>query len=463
MHSTRVGPARMAQRHVIVAAFLLGTVPSAHADRNPDAFSHTRSGDLEIARAAYVDRSRAFSAAKRLRASRFIDRAEQRADSMSAEEFLLTILQIPAFADNGHDVLNEHDDDGAWYPQARLPLRMIWFPEGWVVARAAPEVADLLGAKVTRIEGLSPAELLARLRPMWGGLDSYRRWNLEWIIESAGLLHTLGFAERSDRLRLDLLLSDGRRVERSIVFVPRTTVPQGGDPVRLWSAELWPGEAEKGWRSAPTRPEPLYLQEGAKFLRLAELPELDALYVQFRAHYDSPDERIADLMHSVDAAIVEHHPQRLVVDLRFDRGGNTELTRDWLRGLPDRIPDRIYVLVGRYTFSAGIVAAAALKHDGAAKVRIVGENLADRLVFWSEGENICLPKSHYCLRATTGLWDLKGGCRGQAGCYGDQYQVTVGTLRPDLPAPITIAAWLAGRDPGLDAVKRDLREHHPRQ
>ncbi len=426
---------------------------------NLQGVGHGGRGEHEIARAAYVDKSRAFSTETRLRALRFIDRAEQRADSMSAEEFLLTVLQIPAFADNGHDVLNDNDDDGAWYPQARLPLRMIWFPEGWVIARAAPEAAELLGAKVTRIEGLSPAELLARLRRMCGGPDSYRRWNLEWIIESAGLLHALGLAERSDRLRLDLQLSDGRRVERSIAFVPRTTVPQGGDPVRLWSAELWPGEAEKGWRSAPARPQPLYLQEGAKFLRLAQLPELEALYVQFRAHYDSPDEKIADLMHSVDTAIAEHHPRHLVIDLRFDIGGNTELTRDWLRGLPDRIPDRIYVLVGRYTFSAGIVAAAALKHDGAARVRIVGETLADRLVFWSEGENVCLPTSHYCLRATTELWDLKGGCRGQAGCYADQYQVIVGTLRPDLPAPITIAAWLAGRDPGLEAVRRDLREH----
>jgi hypothetical protein len=448
----------MTHRIVVAAAFVLGIVAAAHADQTPNALSRTRRADLEIARTAYVERSRAFTNANRLRALRFIDRAEQSADSMSAEEFLLTILQIPAFADNGHDVLN--DDDGAWYPQARLPLRMIWFPEGWVVARAAPAVNDLLGAKVMRIEGLSPAALLARLRPMWGGPDNYRRWNLEWIIESAGLLHALGLAERPDRLRLDLELGDGRRAERSIAFVPRTSVPQGGDPVRLWSAELWPGEAEKGWRSAPSRPQPLYLQEGAKFLRVALLPELDALYVQFRAHYDSPDERIADLMHSVDTAIAEHHPRHLMVDLRFDIGGNTELTRDWLRSLPARIPERIYVLVGHYTFSAGIVAAAALKHDGTARVRIVGENLADRLVFWSEGENVCLPSSHYCLRATTGLWDLKDGCGGQVGCYSDQYQVIVGTLRPDLPAPITIAAWLAGRDPGLDAVRRDLTGNH---
>ena len=441
----------------LVTAAMSAAATSTYTDQGPDALPKTRRGDLERARAAYVDRSRAFSTAKRLRALRFIDHVERRADSMSPEEFLLTILQIPAFADNGHDVFTDEDD--AWYPEARLPLRMIWFPEGWVVARAAPDVADLLGAKVTRIQGFSPAALLARLRRMWGGPDNYRRWNLEWIIESAGLLHALGLAERPDRLRLDLQLSDGRRVKRTIIFVPGTSVPQGGSPVRLWSAELWPGEAEKGWRSALTQPQPLYLREGAKLFRVAQIPDLGALYVQFRAHYDSPDEKLADLMRSVDTTITEHHPRHLIVDLRFDTGGNTDLTREWLRTLADRIPERIYVLVGHYTFSAGIVAAAALKHDGAAKVRIVGEALGDRLTFWSEGENVCLRASRYCLHATTGLWDLKHGCRGQPGCYGDQYQVIVGTLRPDLPAPLTIAAWLAGRDPGLDAVTRDLREN----
>jgi hypothetical protein len=445
----------MTNKLLRVIAALLGTIPLAHADSSSNVLSTARRGDLEIARTAYVDKSRAFSAAKRLRALRFIDRAEQRADSMRPEEFLLTVLRIPGFADNAHDVFN--DEDGAWYPQARLPLRMIWFSEGWVIARAAPEFAELLGARVMRIEGWTASSLLARLRPIWGGPDSSRRWNLQWIIESAALLHALGIAELSDRLRFDLQLSDGRRVERSIAFVPRTSVPPSAGPVRVWSAEPWPGETEKGWRTALARPQPLYLEEGARLFRVAQLPELEALYVQLRAHYDGPNEKIADLMHSVDAAITEHHPRHLVVDLRFDIGGDTDLTRDWLRSLPDRIPDRIYVLVGHYTFSAGIVAAAALKHDGVGKVRVVGEEVGDRLVFWSEGENVCLPTSHYCLHATAGLWDLRHGCRGQADCYGDRYQVIVGTLRPDLPAPLTIAAWLAGQDPGLDAVTRDLR------
>src|SRR5579862_9025988 len=91
----RCGAVRTMHR-ILTAAALLGIVTAAHADLTPAALSRTRRGDLEIARAAYVDRSRAFTDAKRLRALRFIARAEQRADSMSAEEFLLTILQVPA-------------------------------------------------------------------------------------------------------------------------------------------------------------------------------------------------------------------------------------------------------------------------------------------------------------------------------------------------------------------------------
>ncbi len=420
----------------------------------PCAHAGTRVQDLELAQSGYVEHSVSMSPEVRQRALQFIARVKPRVASMSQEEFLLCMLQLLAIADNAHDVLN--DEKGAWYPQSRLPLRMIWFSDGWVIARAAPEYLDLLGARVLRIEGLAPATMLARMRSVWGGPDASLRWNVQWIIENGGLLHALGAAQRADGLQLELQLADGHQVTRYIAFVPNTTMPSSKGPVRLWSADPWPGEADQGWRSAPAGPQPLYLQDSASLFRVVPLPGIEALYVQFRSHLDGPNEKITDLMHTVDAAIEARHPRRLIVDLRFDIGGNTDLTREWTRTIPDRIPDRIYVLVSPYTFSAGIVAAAAFKHDGGAKVRIVGDELGDRLVFWSEGRNVCLPTSHYCLHATTGKWDLVHGCQGQAGCYGDTYQVTVGTLRPDLPAPLDGAAWIAGQDPGMDAVMRDI-------
>src|SRR5215831_821099 len=185
-------------------AFAPAAAPAAApqtSERSP-----SREGDLELAESAYVMKSPAFSTEARRRALAFIHRQKTRVAAMTPEAFLLCVLAIPAFADNGHDVMN--DSEGSWSPSARLPLRMLWFPGGWIVARTAPELSPLLGARVLAIEGLASDEVFRRVRRLQGGPDASRRWNLEWVIEDAGMLHALGIAQRADRLRLDLKLPD---------------------------------------------------------------------------------------------------------------------------------------------------------------------------------------------------------------------------------------------------------------
>jgi len=437
---------------LLLAIALLSRASATAADVPP-----SRSSDLERARSGYVENSLALSAAARVRASRFIDAKLPKVEAMSREEFVLCVMPITGFADNGHDGLN--DEEGAWFPGSRLPLRMIWFADGWVVARAAPEQAELLGARVLNIEGMSPAAMVARLRRFVGGIDAYRRWDGEWLIENAGMLHAMGVAKNADALRLELRLRDGRHVVRTVPFAPGSSMPPGAGPVRVWLPELLPGEADKGWRAAIAAPAPLYLEEGMLALRAKALPELASVYVQFRSHFDSPEETIDAFTHRVDALIAQGKPRHLIVDLRFDTGGNSDLTRDWVKEVVTRVPGTLYLLTGPYTFSAGIVTAGAFKHDGASRVRIVGDGVGDRLRWSSEGRNECLPFSHYCPHVTTGTWDLVRGCAGEPGCYGDRYAVTVGTLAPDLVAPLTAQAWLAGRDPALEAVRAEIAGH----
>ena len=86
------------------------------------------------------------------------------------------------------------------------------------------------------------------------------------------------------------------------------------------------------------------------------------------------------------AEIETTYPKNLVLDLRFDVGGNIDETRDLARIIATNVRGRIYVLMGPYIFFAGIVMAAATKHDGGERVIIVGNNVSDRLRWWSEGE-----------------------------------------------------------------------------
>jgi hypothetical protein len=174
---------------------------------------------------------------------------------------------------------------------------------------------------------------------------------------------------------------------------------------------------------------------------------------------DAQGHEIAPFVKRVRDEIEMTHPKNLILDLRFDIGGNIDETRDLACAMAANVRGRIYVLIGPYTFSAGIVMAAATKHDGGDRVTIVGDNVGDRLRWWSEGKTVCLPNSRYCLHVTTGLWDLIHGCAGDPDCYGDKLDARVDSLEPQLRAPLTAVAWLAGRDPGMEAIKADLAAH----
>ena len=137
-----------------------------------------RAADLEHAKSGYVLRSQVFSPQARAAAVRFIDARIATADAMTREQFLLSILRIAAFADNGHDM--ESDAGDAWWPEARLPVRLLWFPDGWVVARADAANGDLLGARVLDVDDRPPAEVFGRLRDYCGGVDAYRENAGEW-------------------------------------------------------------------------------------------------------------------------------------------------------------------------------------------------------------------------------------------------------------------------------------------
>jgi hypothetical protein len=275
-------------------------------------------------------------------------------------------------------------------------------------------------------------------------------------VEYPAALHALGLASSTDGYDVALGLSDGRIVRTYVAAVDRRSVPFGFLPPQLWLPQPLGSEKSRGWRAAnATTSVPLYLAEPEKFFRMVDLPGMRALYVQFRSNHNEAGQEITPFVALVMRRLAAH-PRNVILDLRFDTGGNNELTLDLMRAIPQYAPGRTYVMTGRYTFSAGIASAAAVKRAGGARVTIIGEPAGDNLRWWSEGESSCLPRSDLCLHATTGLWDLAHGCAAEPHCYSDKYDVVVGTLRPQIAAPLTSRAWLAGDDPGMDAIARDL-------
>lgn len=411
--------------------------------------------DLEVVRNEYLPKEMAYTPATRAQAEALLDRLRKQAGTLTTAQFEVGLAQVGALTDNAHSGLRLSDPRTR--PLARLPLRLLWLPDALIVARATGAAADLAGARVLKIEGRSPEVLFEGSKVLLGGSVAGRRiWLNDWI-ESAGILHALGLAKSPDQVTLSLRLRDGRTLERTLAMVPVGDLSPTAAGERLWSPE--PVKEEKGWHAALGADRlPLYLRDADAPFRMAPLPDLQALYVQFRWNQDEEGFPIAKFLDDVRTRIANSHPTNLVVDLRFDIGGNLLTTLDFTRKLAASVDGRTYLLVGPYTFSAGIISAAAIRKHGGERVTVVGDELGDRLHFWSEGALITLPNSHYAFRYTNGQFNLKDGCSGEPACMDDLYPIDVNfaSLVPELRAPLDAADYFAGRDPALESVGTDL-------
>jgi hypothetical protein len=117
------------------------------------------------------------------------------------------------------------------------------------------------------------------------------------------------------------------------------------------------------------------------------------------------------------------------------------------------------VLTGPGTFSAAISTTGYLKQAAPDRVFIVGEPVGDRMMFWAESPPSKLPVGSGLINLATERHDYTDGCRAYSDCHPNVQLVPISlpTFAPDIVAPWTIEAYLAGRDPGMEAVATALR------
>jgi hypothetical protein len=176
-----------------------------------------------------------------------------------------------------------------------------------------------------------------------------------------------------------------------------------------------------------------------------------AMLVQLKANHDVGNQHIKDFVAATEADMRANKPCAVILDLRYDDGGNYQNTAGFAKDLPNLTTPggRIYLLTGPSTFSAGITTAAFVKQAGGNRVTILGEPVGDRLNFFSEGNRGCLPNYHLCVSYARGKHDYAHPCTDWDTCFwlNKFYPVHVDTLGPDETITMSFAEWRQGRDP----------------
>jgi len=398
---------------------------------------------------SYPDHERAYTPAARSQARRLLDRLRTDARHLTRDQFTLRVSEIVALADNAHS----HTGTAFQKNTRRIPLRFYWFPDGLHVLRTAPAFVDLLGARIERIDGMTPQALFQRIRKYNGGTETWRRQALTPMLESPGLLQAAGVTRDSTSLSISGVLANGSAFTRVLTGEVRDQAA----PISATSRLIFPTAPDALMPGLLTRSDslPLYLRAGTSFFQLDVLPA-SGIYIGLGITSDSDDESIADHLAKVERHIAGTRPTFAVVDLRTNTGGDFTTTFKFASALPSRV-GRVYVLTSGWTLSAAMHTAAAIKQAAPERVTLVGEPVGDRMQFWSEGGRFILPNTPLIASNTTGKHNFSGPCDDLRVCFWlsalpGQFRVRVPSLDPEIAAPLTFAAYRAGRDPALEAV-----------
>ena len=399
-----------------------------------------RAADLEVFEQRFLAVDRSYDAGERARAMEKFAALKREAARMSAARFELAIAAIVAVANNGHTNVGA----AQWARRFnRIEPSLLLLDDGLRIA-ASDDDATLNGALVTMIAGKS----LDQLRAVWAryqpGVPGWRDQQIHHFLESPELLHAAGVAPDADGVEISVTRADGSRQTRRFAGTRDQAGPRFRNPRELEIVPMGTNEAR-----------PLYLQEPAKAMRYVELPDLDAVYVQFRRNFDPMDPNFRQSADALAVRLKERRPRHVVVDQRFNSGGDLNNTRDLMKAIPGAIKDggRIFVITSARTFSAGISSVGYLKQAGGDRVMIVGQPVGDLLDFWAEGTGLTLPNSGIRIGFATERHNYQTGCP-EPECHGAirRNPIAVGTLTPDLSPRFTWADFAAGRDPYLDAI-----------
>jgi tetratricopeptide (TPR) repeat protein len=378
----------------------------------------------EIKRMAYAP----FAAQPEADFDRAAAALEAEIPGLTDAQILVGMMRLVRHLDEGHA--------GVFWPVAdkelsrMLPVDLFWFAEGLYVTSAAPGHERLLGTKVEKIGGLTVEEALIAFDPIiTRDNDHWLTWRFPEFVRYTAVLDGLGIDHA-----LTVRLPDGSKDEVRLDPVPFTPDLSG-----------WPAVTDSAGE-----PRPLHLRNRDLPFWFEYLPSANLVYFQFNAVRDHPSETFGAFCDRLFGFIDDHYDARLVIDIRWNGGGNTFLSQHLLHHLlaSERLSRRgaLFVIIGRLTFSAAQNTATAIERETSAI--FVGEPTGSRPNYLGEGIVFELPYSKVRANAGDLFWQTS---------WPTDHRTWI---PPHIYAPPAFEAYRRNQDPALDAILA-IREHVP--
>lgn len=312
-----------------------------------------------------------------------------------------------------------------------LPLQFYWFSDGVFVVDALPPYEQLIGARVTSIGNTDVNEVLLRMSLV---LSRDNQTTLQWFVPTAMLFADLyrGVGVLAPGAENDPVSLQYRKLPGPVESVEVS-------PIDVPSYSQW---KTLGRNTLPDRPV-MYLSDTSSAFWYRELPDENTLYVQFNAvvPFDAEGQTIEAFSNRLGEAFATMQPERVIIDLRHNNGGDNTTYSPLLNFLSDpevNREGRLFVIAGRQTFSAAMNFIADV--EAATTALFVGESSGGSPYHYGDSEDFLLPHSQLLLQVSSRVHP--------ASIQGDDRLA----IPADIASPLSSQQYASDQDPALQAI-----------
>lgn len=342
----------------------------------------------------------------------------------SDERMLFEMQRLAAHIGDGHTYVLPLGAERV--PGSVIPIRFYLFADGLFVIDGWNGYERLIGSRLVRIGSTSEEKLLAGMKSAISADNPFAyRWIGPPFLNLRGGLESLSEGIGRDSIPVTLRRRDGK--------VETVTLPTVPPPRMQGVPKLIP---PKLLRVAP----PLWLRHVDRNYWIRSL-DAGTVYVQFNQVMNAEGETLRQFADRLRDTLKARNPSKLILDVRHNNGGNSYLYPpliDALREYESRASrNRLYVLMGRNTFSAAQNFIAQLDRRTAAI--FVGEPSSSKPNFVGEENNLVLPWSGAMISISN---------RYHENIPGDKRQ----WIEPDIKIDLSSREYFTGRDPVLERV-----------
>lgn len=361
-----------------------------------------------------------------------VRQVEEQIPKLTDLQMVAECMKLAALLKDGHTCV--YTSFTAWPQYAHnLPIYLEYFQEGLFITAADRRFSQLLGAQVLAFDKKSESDVLHALEPLVHQDNSNGRFVVgTLLVRNLPLLASQGIIKDSAKVMLTVKTSSGKN--RNVELPGDSDVP---------TRRLWDG-LPPNWLSV-AKGAPLYLKNFLQDYWFEFLPKEKAVFLQWSHVRDNPAEPIATFFRRASKFIDEHDVDKLIIDLRWNNGGDTWLVPRALEAIVANAkvnkPGKLFVITSSWrTYSAAQNAASMLERFTHAT--FVGDGTGSSPNFIGEDTELVLPYSKLVASISDIEW---------VSSWPLDYRTWI---PPTLYVPRRFADHAAGRDACLEEILR---------